>query len=74
MSLFLVANSPFYIYICTTPLSIPVDGYLGCFRVLAIVDSAAMNVGVHVSFWTMFFLTLPHSSCVTLSTLLHPIN
>ena len=32
-----------------------VDGHLGCFHVLTIVNSAAVNVGVHVSFRTMFF-------------------
>jgi len=25
------------------------DGHLGCFRVLAIINSAVMNIGVHVS-------------------------
>ena len=32
-----------------------VDGHLGCFHVLVIVNSAAMNTGVHVSFRTVAF-------------------
>ena len=30
-----------------------VDGHLGCFHVLAIVNSAAMSNGIHVSFSTL---------------------
>ena len=30
-----------------------VDGHLGCFHVLAIVNSSAMNNGIHVSFSTL---------------------
>ena len=32
-----------------------VDGHSGHFHVLAVVKSAAMNIGMHVSFWSMAF-------------------
>ena len=44
-----LSNIP--LYICTTSsLSIHFDRHLGYFCVLALVNSAAMNIGVHLSF------------------------
>ena len=44
------------LYMCTTSsLSIHADGHLGCFRVMAIVDSASVNIRVRASFWVMIF-------------------
>ena len=40
-----------------------VDGHLGCFYVLAIVNSAVMSTGVHESFQIMAFLWMYAQDC-----------
>ena len=37
-------------------IHLSVDGHLGCFHVLAVVNSAAVNVGVHVTFQFNVFI------------------
>jgi len=39
-----------------------VDGHLGCFHVLALVNSVAMNSGIHVSFSTLVSSGYMHRS------------
>ena len=50
MDMFLIEHAS--LKICTSS----VDGHLCCFHVLVIVNSAALNIGVHVSFRIMVFL------------------
>ena len=46
-----------YVYTCTASFFylFTVSGHLGCLEVLAIVNSAAISIGVCVSFWIMVF-------------------
>ena len=50
-----LSNIP--LHICTTAsLSIQtIHGHLGCFHVLAVVNSASVNIGVHVFFFFFQF-------------------
>ena len=59
-----VSNIPLSIYLSiylssTCHISLnqsSVDGHVGSFHVLAIVNRAAMKIGVHMSFWIRFFI------------------
>ena len=47
-----LSNIPLYklIYVCHIFIHSSIDGYLGCFHILSIVNSAAINIGMHISF------------------------
>ena len=51
-------------------IHLSVDGHLGCFHEVAIVNSAAMNIGVHVSFQIMFFSGYMEKEMATHSSIL----
>ena len=47
---------------CKFLIHLSVDGHLGCLHVLAIVNSDAMNIGVHVSLLILVSLVCVPSS------------
>ena len=55
-------DSDVFLFMTNTPLCMyhsfihsSVNGHPGCFHVLAIVNSAAVNIGVHVSFSVLVY-------------------
>ena len=46
-----------FLWLSSSPLCICTNGHLGCFHVLAIVNSASVNIGVHVSFQQQAFIS-----------------
>ena len=50
-------------------IHLSVDGHIGCFRVLPIVNSAAMNNGIHVFFQFWF----PQGICLGVGFLGHMV-
>ena len=56
ISFFFMAEGYSTVYMCHIFfIHSSVDGHLGCFQGLAIINRAAVNTGVHVSFVVMVF-------------------
>ena len=46
-------------------IRVSADGHLGCFRVLAVVNNAAVSTGVRASFQVLFFFRYMPRSGIT---------
>ena len=52
ITLFFLWLSNILLHLCTYPfIHFSTDRHIACFQTVAIMNSAAMNIGVHLSFW-----------------------
>ena len=54
-SFLLLSNFPVCVSVCVPHLYSSINRHLGCFHILAIINNAAKNIGVHISFLISVF-------------------
>ena len=59
-----LSNIPLYIHTYHFLVQSSVDGHVGGFHVLAIINSGAMSTGVHVTFWIRIFFFFSNDSSI----------